>query len=46
MNVFETISFIAEIVGLLSDLNELLTSYNNTYGIIVLGHLRKKREKP
>lgn len=45
MNVFEIISFIAEIVGLLSDLNELLTSYNDTYGIIALRHLRKKKEK-
>lgn len=45
MNLFEIISFVAELVGLMSDLNELLTSYNDTYGIMIFGHLRKKKEK-
>ncbi|MGG0284273.1 hypothetical protein ABEY41_03920 [Peribacillus butanolivorans] len=46
MNFFEIISFIAELVGLLSDLNELLTSDSNaTLDIILFGLLRNKKRK-
>ncbi|MGE7609719.1 hypothetical protein ACQKML_24410 [Peribacillus frigoritolerans] len=47
MTVFEIISFIAEVVGILSDLNELLTSDSNgALDIIVFGLLRNKKENP
>lgn len=46
VNLIEIISFIAEVVGLLSDLNELLTSDANTnLGIILFGLLRNKKRK-
>jgi hypothetical protein len=46
VNFFEITSFIAELVGLLSDLNELLTSDSNpTLDIILFGLLRNKKRK-
>ncbi|CRI74880.1 Uncharacterised protein [Chlamydia trachomatis] len=46
VNFFEIISFIAEVVGLLSDLNELLTTDTNAnLGIILFGLLRNKKRK-
>ncbi|MFF2858212.1 MULTISPECIES: hypothetical protein [unclassified Peribacillus] len=46
MTFFEIISFIAELVGILSDLNELLTSDSNgALDIILFRLLRNKKEK-
>ena len=48
MNLFEIISFTADLVGLLSDLNEFLPSddSNANGGIVFFGFLRNKKEKP
>ncbi|MEK5364258.1 hypothetical protein MHB45_28130 [Peribacillus sp. FSL K6-5616] len=48
MNFLEIISFTADLVGLLSDLNEFLPSddSNTTGGFLLVGFLRNKKEKP
>lgn len=46
MDFFEILSVIAEVVGLFSDLNELLTTDTNAnLGIILFGLLRNKKRK-
>lgn len=46
MNFIEIISFTAELVGLLSDLNEFLISDSNAnLGIVFVGFFDNKKEK-
>ncbi|MBK5461941.1 hypothetical protein [Peribacillus sp. TH27] len=46
MNFIEIISFTAELVGLLSDINEFLISDSNAnLGIVFVGFFHNKKEK-